>query len=121
MIPAYAVESQVLENSSKGLEYQDNYYTLGAYAIDNNFIIDEFTLHYNATVAGNEVADVILNGNNSDEVFTNERYNDFMDVLNFYETQTNPQNIDDIIASLKSDLIVNKNKSKSEVLDFVNN
>ncbi len=117
---AYAVESNVLENSSQGIEYQENYYELSEYAIDNGYIVSEFSLHYDGAVAGNEAGSVIINGNNSDEVFTDSRYLDLMAVINFYEGESNPSDIDDILASLKADLIANKNKTRGEVLDFVN-
>ena len=119
LTPAYNLESDILETTSKGLDYQSDYYTMSSYAIDNGYIVSEFTLHYNALEAGVAASNILTDGNETDEVITNSRHEALMDLIDFYEGETNPSNINAIISSLKSDLDLNKNKTKSEVLIFL--
>ena len=118
---AYIVEEEVLQNSEKGLQYQANYYELSNYAVENNYIISEFSLHYSALQAGVQASNIINNGEGNNIVFNESRYNSLINLINFYQEESNPSNIDQILSDLKYDLESNLNKTKSEVIAFVSN
>ncbi|MBI3141461.1 MAG: hypothetical protein HYZ16_01395 [Bacteroidetes bacterium] len=118
---AHWVEINVLVGNPQGEQYIDDYTDLSVLALNEGYLISEFTLHFNALIAGLSVCSVLKNGSDTDTAVSNANFSDLLALITFYEGESLTPVYSDLIAKLKSDLISHNGDTKAELETFLTN